>query len=177
MRKNNKRKWNYFTEVKELKKEIPHELSILIWKLSIGSTLSWEISKFFGSDHPYLAPLSVILSLQSTIDKTVSLSIKRVIGTVIGISVTVLIASHLKITGWSIGLLILLGCYIAKYLKFDKKVLHQVALTILFVFVFEHQTKHYAVDRMRDTLIGVLVAGIIQLIWFRVIVRKKGTQS
>lgn len=145
------------------------DLSILIWKLSIGSTLSWELAKLFGSDHPYLAPLSVILTLQSTMDKTVSLSIKRVMGTIIGIVVTVLIASHMTVNGWNLGLLILLGCFVAKYLKLDKKVLHQVALTILFVFVFEHQSNQYAFDRMRDTLVGVLVAGIIQLVWFRLI--------
>ncbi|WP_462408511.1 hypothetical protein [Neobacillus sp. Marseille-QA0830] len=72
-----------------------------------------------------------------------------------------------------LGVINLLGGYIAKYLKLDKKVLHQVALTILFVFVFEHQTKHYAIDRMRDTLIGVLTAGIIQLGWSRFVSRKQ----
>jgi uncharacterized membrane protein YgaE (UPF0421/DUF939 family) len=148
------------------------DLSILAWKLAIGSALSWEVSKLFGSDHPYLAPLSVILTIQSTVDKTVSLSIKRMIGTVIGILVTVLIARHFTISGWSLGVLILLGCYISIYLKLDKKILHQVSLTILFVFVFEHQTKHYAIDRLRDTLIGVFIAGILQIIWFRLISRK-----
>ncbi|WP_462408510.1 FUSC family protein [Neobacillus sp. Marseille-QA0830] len=68
--------------------------------------MAWEISKLFGSSHPYLAPLSVILTIQSTMDKTVSLSIKRFIGTVIGISVAVLIASYLKVNGWNLGLLI-----------------------------------------------------------------------
>jgi uncharacterized membrane protein YgaE (UPF0421/DUF939 family) len=152
-------------------------ISILIWKLTIGSALSWEVAKLMGSDHPYLAPLSVILSLQSTMDKTVSLSIKRVIGTMIGIIVTVLVASHLSVNGWTLGLLILIGCFIAKYLKLDKKVIHQVALTVLFVFSFEHQTKHYAIDRMRDTLIGVLVAGIIQIVWFRLFLKKAGSQG
>ena len=147
-------------------------LSILAWKLSIGSALSWEVAKLLGSDHPYLAPLSVILTIQSTVDKTVSLSIKRLIGTVIGILVTVLIAKHFTVSGWSLGILILLGCYISIYLKLDKKILHQVALTILFVFVFEHQTKHYAIDRMRDTVIGVLIAGVLQFLWFRLTSRK-----
>jgi uncharacterized membrane protein YgaE (UPF0421/DUF939 family) len=147
-------------------------LAILAWKLSIGSALSWEVAKLLGSDHPYLAPLSVILTIQSTVDKTVSLSIKRLIGTVIGILVTVLIAKHFTVSGWSLGILILLGCYISIYLKLDKKILHQVALTILFVFVFEHQTKHYAIDRMRDTVIGVLIAGVLQLLWFRLTSRK-----
>ena len=147
-------------------------LSILAWKLAIGSTLSWEISKLLGSEHPYLAPLSVILTIQSTMDKTVSLSIKRMIGTIIGILITVLVAGHLPVNGWSLGILILIGCYFSIFLKLDKKVLHQVSLSILFVFVFEHQTKHYAIDRLRDTLVGVLVAGILQFVWFRFILRK-----
>ncbi|MFD4707900.1 aromatic acid exporter family protein [Gottfriedia sp. NPDC058432] len=148
-------------------------ITSLIWKLSIGSTLAWEISNFFGSSHPYLGPVSLILTIQSTMDKTINLSIKRVIGTMIGIGITVIIASYLKVTGWNLGLLILIGTYIAKFLKLDKKVLHQVALTILFVFAFEHQSKDYAMDRMRDTLVGVLTAGLIQVIWSSLISRKK----
>jgi len=147
--------------------------SILIWQLAIGSTLAWEIAKLLGSDHPYLAPLSVILCLHTTLNKTVSLSIKRVFGTMIGILVTVLISTHIKINGLNLGLLILLGGFITKWLKFDKIVIHQVALTILFVFVLEHQTKHYAIDRMRDTLVGVVVAYLIQVVWFRVFLKNK----
>lgn len=148
------------------------ELSILAWKLAIGSILSWELSKLLGSHHPYLSPLTVILTIQSTMDKTISLSIRRMIGTIIGLIVTVSIARHLPIEGWSLGLLILLGCYISMFLKLEKKVLHQVALTVLFVFVFEHQSKSYAMDRLRDTLMGILVAGILQFVWIRVFSRK-----
>lgn len=147
--------------------------SILIWQIAIGSTLAWELAKFLGSEHPYLAPLSVILCLHSTLNKTVGLSIKRVFGTMIGIIVTVLISSHIKISGINLGLLILLGCFIAKWLKFDKIVIHQVAITLLFVFVLEHQEKNYAIDRMRDTLVGVVTAVLIQMIWFRLFSRKK----
>ncbi|GIN98218.1 hypothetical protein J6TS1_40880 [Siminovitchia terrae] len=150
--------------------------SILIWKLAIGSALSWELAQLLGSKHPYLAPLSVILCLQSTLDKSVRISIKRIIGTVIGILVTVLIASHIKINSLNLGLLILLGSFITKWLKFDKMVIHHAAITMLFVFVFEHQTKHYALDRMRDTIVGVVVTILIQLVWFRIIKRNKAIQ-
>jgi uncharacterized membrane protein YgaE (UPF0421/DUF939 family) len=152
-------------------------LSILIWNMAIGSTFSWELAKLLGSDNPYLAPLSVILCLQPTYQKTLRLSIKRVIGTIIGISFTVIIATRMSINGWNLGTLILLGGFITKWLKLDKTVLHQVALTILFVFVFEHQKNHYAMDRMRDTLIGVIVAVLIQLVWFRLILPSKQQSS
>ncbi|PKG23132.1 FUSC family protein [Niallia nealsonii] len=148
-------------------------LTALVWKLAIGSTLSWELAKILGSHHPYLAPLSAILCLQSTINQTLALSAKRLIGTVIGIMLTILIAANLRVTGWNLGLLILIGGFITKYLKSDKITIHQVALTILFVFVFEQQTKHYAMDRMRDTVIGLAAGVIIQILWFRFILPLK----
>ncbi|MEC1520728.1 aromatic acid exporter family protein [Neobacillus niacini] len=73
------------------------DLTILAWKLSIGSILSWELSKLLGSHHPYLSPLSVILTIQSSMDKTINLSIKRMMGTIIGLIVTVFIARHLPL--------------------------------------------------------------------------------
>lgn len=78
-----------------------------IWKIAIGSALSWEISHLLGSKHPYLAPLSVILCIQATTDKTLSIAVQRIIGTIIGIPIVVVIAKHLSITGWNLGLLIL----------------------------------------------------------------------
>lgn len=136
-------------------------------KIAIGSALSWEISQLLGSKHPYLAPLSVILCIQATTDKTLSIAVQRIIGTIIGIPIVVVIAKHLSITGWNLGILILLGGYISKWLKLDQHILHQIAITILFVFVFEKQTKHYAIDRLNDTLVGVLVAVLLQYIWLK----------
>lgn len=149
------------------------DFTILIWKMAIGSVLSWEIAKLLGSDHPYLAPLTVILCIQATMQKSMLLSIKRVIGTIIGILVILIIASKMSINGWNLGLLILIGCYISKWLKLDRIIIHQTALTILFVFVFEHQSKDYALDRMTDTLVGVVVTVLIQIIWFRFFSKNK----
>jgi uncharacterized membrane protein YgaE (UPF0421/DUF939 family) len=158
------------------KGNLNENLSIHIWKLSIGSTLSWELSKMLGSVHPYLAPLTVILTLQTTIDKTVSVSITRLIGTILGIIVTVLFASNITINGWRLGVLMFLGCFIAKFLKFDKKVINQVALTILLVFLFG-QSIHYPLDRIRDTLVGAIVACSIQLAWFGFVSKKNVAKS
>ncbi|WP_053362853.1 FUSC family protein [Bacillus sp. FJAT-27251] len=150
---------------------------LLIIKMAAGSALSWEIAKLAGSHHPYLAPLSVILGLQSTVDQTVRLSVNRFIGTIIGILVTVPIASHVSINGWILGLLILCGAFIALWLNVNRLVLHQIALTILFVFVFEQKTKHYAFDRMRDTLIGLGVAVLLHMLLFPPNFTKKAEQT
>ncbi|RLQ94068.1 FUSC family protein [Falsibacillus albus] len=135
----------------------------LIWKMAIASGVSWELAKWAGSIHPYLAPISVILCLQSTIDRAIRYSIHRMAGTIIGVILIVLAADFFKMNGWSLGLLILVGCFIVNMMKLDETVIHQTALTILLVFVFEHNTHHYALDRIRDTLIGAVVAVLIHM--------------
>ncbi|HEY2420993.1 MAG TPA: FUSC family protein [Neobacillus sp.] len=137
-----------------------------IWKVAIASMLSWEIAKIAGSHHPYLAPLSVILCLQTTINRSIQFSYHRMVGTVIGISVTVLIAPYLMVNGWTIGLLLLIGCFIAKWLKRDDIAIHQAALTVLLVFVMGHKGGNYPMDRFRDTLIGAVIAVVLHMLVF-----------
>ncbi|GAA3334027.1 hypothetical protein GCM10020331_100380 [Ectobacillus funiculus] len=51
-------------------------------------------------------------------------------------------------------------------LRVHKTIIHQVALTILLVFVFVHKTNYYVSDRIKDTIIGALIAVIIHMVIF-----------
>ncbi|MDU0069698.1 MULTISPECIES: FUSC family protein [Bacillus] len=147
------------------KKKWDSELkTMLIWKMAAASALSWEIAKAFGSNHPYLAPLSVILCLHGTVGKTVKFSLKRIAGTVIGVLLTAYIVSFVPHNGWVLGALLVYGLWISKWLKLDQVGLHQAAITILFVFSLA-QSNHYAFDRIIDTVIGVAVAILIHIIY------------
>lgn len=139
---------------------------LLIWKMAFGSALSWELAKWFGSTHPYLAPLSVVLCLRATTQQSILFSYHRVIGTIIGVILTAAIVSYLNMNGWMLGLIILIGTYIAKWLKQDITVLHQVALTIVLIFTLERKSQDYAWDRIRDTLIGAAIAVLIHMLVF-----------
>ena len=119
-----------------------------------------------GSKHPYLAPLTVILSMQETVQHSAMYAFYRIIGTIFGISVTVFIINHLEVNGWKIGLLLFGGMLLPVILRVHKTIIHQVALTILLVFVFGHKTNYYVTDRIRDTIIGTLIAIIIHMIIF-----------
>ncbi|MDQ0199683.1 FUSC family protein [Neobacillus ginsengisoli] len=147
----------------QLKKQMENK-TILIWKIAIASALSWEIARLAGSHHPYLAPISVILCLQTTVNSSIRFSYHRMVGTIIGIAVVVLLAPQLKVNGWTLGLLILIGSFIAKWLKRDETAIHQVALTVLLVFVMGHKSGEYPIDRFRDTLIGAIIAVLIHML-------------
>ncbi|AEB65676.1 hypothetical protein BUN12_3086 [Bacillus amyloliquefaciens] len=149
----------------------------LVWKMALASAVSWEAAKLAGSHHPYLAPLSVILCLQPTIDQSIRFSFHRIAGTAIGILLTSYLVSHLPMNGWMLGLLLLGGTYIARWLRIDETVLHQVALTILLVFTFERHSKDYAMDRIIDTVIGVIIAILVHMFLFPPDFTKKAADS
>ncbi len=160
-----------------MKQEKLENKSALIWKMAIASAISWELAKLIGSSHPYLAPLSVVLCLQTTIDQSIRYSFHRIIGTVIGIILTAYLASHLDMNGWILGLLIVGGVFIAKWVRVDESVLHQVALTIVLIFTFERKSKDYALDRILDSIIGVTVAVLIHMFIFPPNFTKKAAKS
>ncbi len=137
---------------------------ILITKISLASGVSWELAKMLGSKHPYLAPLTVILSIQETIQHSAVYAFYRITGTLFGIAVTIFFIKHLEVNGWTIGLLLTMGTVLPVVLRLHKTIIHQISLTILLVFVFVHKTNYYVSDRIRDTIIGALVAIIIHII-------------
>lgn len=149
----------------------------LVWKMAIASALSWELAKLVGSHHPYLAPLSVVLCLQNTIDQSIKHSIHRIAGTAIAIILTAYIVNYLDMNGWMLGLLILGGTLIVMGLRFDATVIQQTALTIVLVFTFEQKSKDYAIDRIVDTIIGAAIAIIVQMFLFPPDFTKKAAAS
>lgn len=149
----------------------------LLWKMAIAASIAWEIAKLIGSHHPYLAPLTVVLCMQNTIDQSIKHSFQRIAGTVIGIILTAYIASYLEMNGWSLALLILGGTLIVRWLRFDETVLHQAALTMILIFTFEQKSKDYALDRITDTIVGAVIAIFIQTLLFPPDFTKKAAVS
>jgi uncharacterized membrane protein YgaE (UPF0421/DUF939 family) len=150
---------------RQLKEEMVFKTR-LIWKMAIASALSWEIAKFFGSAHPYLAPATVIVCMQTTINRSLRYSFHRVIGLVIGIIVADIVLPYLQVTFWTLGLTILAACFITKWLKLDESTIHQAALAVVLIFVIGHNSGDYPLDRFRNTIIGALTACVIHMLFF-----------
>jgi len=137
-----------------------------VWKIPVASALSWEFAELAGSKHPYLAPLTVILSIQLTIDKSIQFAWQRVLGTIAGVLFTMIITPLIPTDGWSIGLLLFVGALIVSSLKLDHAILVQVVLSILLVMYFQSKMPTYPLDRIRDTIIGAAVAMAIHIFLF-----------
>ncbi|WP_338472377.1 FUSC family protein [Niallia sp. XMNu-256] len=138
---------------------------ILILKIVIGSAISWELSIFFGSKYPYLGPISLILCLQATIFKSIRFGVARILGTIIGGVSVYILASSLHANGLSIALIMLVSLIFPFFLRANGTTLHQIALSVLLVLEFEHKLSGYGLDRVRDSIIGVVVALILQYVY------------
>jgi uncharacterized membrane protein YgaE (UPF0421/DUF939 family) len=141
-------------------------LIVSIFKMAAASGLAWELAKLGGSKHPYLAPLSVILCLQTTILQSVRFSFHRLLGTVLGVVLTAWAADYLPLNGWTLGLLLVFAAGIALLAERQEAVIHQIALSVLLVFALQKQSGHYAFDRIRDTFIGIAVGLAVHMLIF-----------
>ncbi|MDR0269940.1 aromatic acid exporter family protein [Paenibacillus sp.] len=135
-----------------------------VWKLPLAAALSWEAAKWAGSHHPYLAPLTAILSIQITLSKSIQFAWQRVLGTIAGVLLTSYVAPIIGLSGWSIGLLLLLASIIVKSMKLKHEVLIQIALSILLVLYFQVKMPSYPSDRIRDTIVGAVIALLIHIL-------------
>ncbi|MED4955854.1 FUSC family protein [Paenibacillus macerans] len=152
------------TEQTEEKVRNIGKLIVFIAKISAASGVAWELAKLAGSKHPYLAPLSVILCVQTTILQSIRFSFHRLLGTVIGVALTLWAADHMVLNGWTLALLIALVCGFALLIDRKESVLHQVALSVLLVFALQKQSGLYGLDRIRDTFIGIAVGLAVHML-------------
>lgn len=153
------------------------EQTAIVWKTTMGAVLAWELARLTGSRHPYLAPLTVILCLQATIGQSLRFAFYRTIGTVAGVLMIAAFAKDIPVTAWALGVVLFISTALMKICRLNNLLIHQVALSILFVFYFESHSAGYAWDRAKDTLIGSIVAVVLMILVFPPNDTKKTAQA
>ncbi len=136
--------------------------TLQVVKTGLASGLSWGLAKIvLDSSRPYFAPLAAILSVQVTVKESVSRGLQRVIGVVAGILVALLAVHVMGTSAWSIGILVFVSMAIATQLKLGAQGIPQVAISALLVMTIGSSVPGYAVARILDTLLGALVAIVV----------------
>ena len=153
------------------------EQTAVVWKTALGSLIVWEFARYTGSTHPYLAPLTFILCLQATASQSLRYAMYRSAGTVIGVVMIGFFANSIPVTAWTLAVALLLSTALMKMFRANDLLIHQVALSILFVLYFENHSPGYAWDRAKDTLIGAVLGVIFVLFLFPPNILKKMEQT
>ena len=89
----------------------------------------------------------------------------RILGSIIGVVSVYILASSLHASGLSIAVIMLASLIIPSFFRANGTTLQQIALSVLLVLEFEHKLHGYGLDRIRDSVIGVAVALLLQYVY------------
>lgn len=132
-----------------------------ILKTTLAAFLAWELGRLIpGNPRPYLAPLTVILVLQSTIAQSVTFAFQRALGVAIGVIVALVVLETLGTHGWTIGIVILISLAVGTRLQISPLSIQQIAVSSLLVMLLGGATNEFSFAALRivDTIIGTAVA-------------------
>lgn len=136
-------------------------------RITLAASLSWVAvhSLFhtqYGDHYLYFAPLAAILITQGTIKASLEKGFYRLIGILLGGIVSLIVGRFLDVGILSILLILLLGIGIATACRINIQAVSQVGVTSVLALTFYQE--NYVVWRVAETLIGVLIALLINMI-------------
>lgn len=135
-----------------------------IWKPALAVGLSWIFALPTGTHRPYFAPLAAILSMQVTVEESLWRGYQRVSGIVGGIVIADAVTRYVGIHVWSLALLVFVGTALATWLKLGSQAIPQVGVSAIMVMVLGTGHQDYALDRIADTIIGVITAVLVNML-------------
>lgn len=138
-------------------------LSLYMIRITLAASLSWlAVHSIYGDQYLYFAPLAAILITQSSVKASLEKGVYRLIGIVLGGIVSLFVGRFFDVNALSILLMLLIGIGVATACRINIQAVAQVGVTSVLALTFYHD--QYIVWRVAETLIGVLIAIIINMI-------------
>lgn len=137
-------------------------LTLQILKTALAASLSWVVAtSLLHSEYPYFAAVAAIITVQVTVADSVNKATQRIIGIIGGVLLSMLLGQWFQVSAFSIFFIILIGMGIAKALRMNQQIISQVAISSLLVLAFGQTKEGYAYERIIETIIGSVIAVII----------------
>ncbi|HWO97624.1 MAG TPA: FUSC family protein [Bacillus sp. (in: firmicutes)] len=139
-------------------------LSLYVVRVTLAASLSWLIVRMLGSDEfSYFAPLAAILITQSNVRGSFEKGLYRLLGIVLGGAVSLLVGYFLEIGFFSLLLALVIGLSAGTAFRMNANTIPQIGVTAVLVLAF-YQTDDYVAWRIFETLTGVVIALLINII-------------
>jgi uncharacterized membrane protein YgaE (UPF0421/DUF939 family) len=154
-------------EIKHLR-DIMARLGITLqtFKISLAAGISWGLATFLTPHlYPYIAPLTAVLIVNTTLAKSATKALNRLLGVIGGVGSTLFILHWLEPSGTAVFLSIFLGMTIASAYKLHQDAISQIGVTSVMVLAFTH-SNGYEWGRIIETIIGAIVAIVITIFPF-----------
>ncbi|MBW4082106.1 aromatic acid exporter family protein [Paenibacillus sp. S150] len=138
-------------------------LSLYMIRVTLAASLSWlAVHTLYGDSYLYFAPLAAILITQGSVKASLEKGVYRLTGIVLGGIVSLIVGSFFDVGALSILLMLLIGIGVATACRINIQAISQVGVTSVLALTFYQD--HYIEWRVAETLIGVAIALIINMI-------------
>jgi len=132
-------------------------------KGALAATVAWEIADNLpiGAQSPWLAPVTAMVVVGTTVSETFKGALQRVAATVVGVLVSYWTGHFLGLHWWSILLVVVGALAVGNWRRFGKQGT-QVAITAVLVLTLATR-EGYATARIIETLLGATVGLLVNL--------------
>lgn len=134
-------------------------------KTSIAVTISTSLAYFFGLNSPFFVGIAAIIAMQGNLVDSYRMGRDRILGTILGAAVG-LLGSFISIGNpLIIGLGTIIVIYLCNRLGWSKSITIATVVFISIIMNVERgQELSYSLNRVLDTLIGIIVAVIVNFV-------------
>ncbi|MFP4977748.1 aromatic acid exporter family protein [Paenibacillus sp. CN-4] len=138
-------------------------ISLYMIRVTLSATLSWvAVHLLYGDGYLYFAPLAAILITQGSVKASFEKGVYRLIGILLGGTVSLVIGQFFDVGALSILLMLIIGIGIATACRINIQAISQVGVTSVLALTFYHD--HYVWWRLAETFTGVAIALVINMI-------------
>ncbi|GGL34348.1 FUSC family protein [Phycicoccus endophyticus] len=143
--------------------------AVQVLKATVAAVLAWWLADaVLALPQAFLAPWVALLTVHATVHRTVWRGGETVLAVGLGVVLSFLIVRYLGASTWSLALAVLVGLVLAR-LPWVRHEGVTVATTALFVITTGEEGSveravHLLPDRLLDTVIGVAVALVVNLL-------------
>jgi len=133
-------------------------------KIALSAALSWALAQWlFGSPAPIYAPITASFVALITIRASIRDAYQRVLGVLVGIFVAIGLGELMGLHAWSIGAIVGVGFLVGKLIRLEPGAAAQIPITGL-LLIGLGQGAGYAETRILDTLVGAVVAVLVNIL-------------
>ena len=134
-------------------------------KTAIAASLAWVVCLLvLPGDLPIFGTIAAILVVQPSINQSFSKALERTVGVIAGVVIAYLAGAFFGVTSWLILGSVLVSLLVGWVLRLSQATTAQIPISALLVLTIGAQTPGYAVERVIETVIGGVIAVIVNVL-------------
>jgi uncharacterized membrane protein YgaE (UPF0421/DUF939 family) len=134
-------------------------------KTSVATVLAWLVAQLLlPAELPIFAAIAALLVVQPSINQSLGKAVERSLGVIGGVLVALLIGLVFGQSSWIVLLAIVLCILLSWALRLSPGSGNQIPISAMLVLSIGSATPNYAVDRIIETIIGAVIALVINVL-------------